>query len=159
MKSFIAASFLLSIIGTPIAMAQEEVPSIDDSNQALDDAVAKYNHDTDLFNQVMQELRTNDFWGGRVITVPFRGKTYTIDRSAEPLWYKKTVNPPKPNLAGLLGLIGNGKAAGNLNLRITVTYRDTDPDGTVHEEIWQIDSGAFLEAQISMDEAKSKQHK
>lgn len=160
MKKMIMSALLLGL-PLPVMGQAEETPI--GENTELETAIDTYNWQTKLFEEIMHELRTHDFFGGRFIEVPFRGKVHVIDRTSEQLWYKKQANPPRPNLATLSGLIGkgNGKGGAGLNLRIKVTYRDYDQQSgkLVHEEIWEIDSGAFLEAQLSMDEAKSKQHK
>jgi hypothetical protein len=123
-------------------------------------ASARYKAETEVFEQIVAEMETNDFFAGRRIEMPFHGQIHVVDRTDEELWYRKTTKMPKaPNIATLSGLLGSASGRANMNLRITVTTRDVDPDGTTHEEVWQIDSGAFLEAQLSCDEAKSKNHK
>lgn|SRR6478609_6711123 len=162
MKALLITSLLFSLPAGAHERIPAHEPSADDPQPPDPAAIAaeRYRNQTELFQQIMSELATNEFFAGRRIEFPFRGKVNVIDRTGETVWYKKTTTIPKtPNVATLAGLLGAANGNAKMNIKIRVTYREFDENGKTTEEIWEIESGAFLQAQLGMDEAMSKQHK
>lgn len=122
--------------------------------QPEDPVIAKYNKQTEAFENIIVELQTSDIFAGRLTEVSFRGQSYVIDRTQEAVKTKAS----RPSLLGTL--LNELTAKSEVRIKIKVTQREFENGKIKSEEIWEIDAGGMWEAQTGgFDDASGKAHK
>jgi len=144
--------FMSMLLFSTSIYGQELTPPMDFEDQPEDLVTAKYNKQTETFDQILSELKTSDIFAGRLTEISFRGQNYVVDRTGEEV-------KQKPGKASLLGsLLNDLSTKSEGRLRIKVTQREYDKNGNIkNEDIWEIDAGGSWQA--GFDDATGKSHR
>jgi hypothetical protein len=121
-----------------------------------DTAQEIWKYQTEKFDAMLSELKSHEYFAGTLVSIQFRGESFTVDRRMETP--KRTPGNPPPRLETLGSLLGGLSASTRGQLKINV-QRTFDENGIVKSESWTIEVGGSWEAQTGMQDETGKQHK
>ena len=151
---------LAILSGSAFAQNYQEETTIDGSNPGVEIAQSVYQKRAEAkkaLAEYLEVIKTHDYFAGTKSTITdFDGKMQVVDRTAQALRRNPGTPPPRQDLLNMfLGRISED-VRGRMKLRVEYNYY---PDGTLKQEIWDIDVSGSLTVEAGKAEADDKNHR
>ena len=156
------ALLLTAILSSSPLFSQSypEETTIDGSNPGAEIAQSVYQKRQEAkkaLAEYLEVIRTDSYFAGTKSSITdFDGKMQVIDRTAQAMTRRPGTPPPRQDLLNMfLGRISED-VRGRMKLRVEYNYY---PDGTLKQEIWDIDVSGSLTVETGKAEADDKNHR